>query len=747
MRSQSTAEVKERVLEAPASERDAMLAASRCCLDPGSLGRACVPDAPSANAASSVAPGRRHLDSGCPIRQRRQKISSLVVGLQGIVSRAECERLGFHGARLNPCGFCVGGSTGLEPGHGRDCKGSCGGRARRDCHGVCGGSAYLDPCSGNCLYGKFSKVYGDTATSEEHRDCRGLCLAAQGGKSAFVSDACGVCVRGPAQKESPFKDCLGVCRLPGQHRERAELVCATCVGGNGTVTRENVTDSCGRCKAAKTPCECDGCVVTPSLKKTLLVISRLPAGSQPEFELEGRPKRAAFGRQHRERAELVCATCVGGNGTVTRENVTDSCGRCKAAKTPCECDGQGEQDVCGVCNGRGSSCFLLTGITPAVVPADVDVKITLLGAFSGETRDVLCVFRRRDAAVVGGSTEPTTVTAAGRGNGTSFTCQPSSFQQGTYLVTPRLSRLGKEVNNSNVILTVFNKEVGFDKMEPTSAPYRKEENKGDSLRLVFTGGDVPKFPLYCILQPTERSQRPTVVPPSGPAPASHSQCHVPFQKTSGDFVVFPSLDGQHPLSRGFNLSLYATRPQIKAAYITGDGSSAVVLFDRPVNVCRLDECSAILAADTLNAVDGENSQCLWATKHQLIIQLGKSVAGEKLRLSLNSDMITEDKQSVVMNIGEDLKVDARRVAPPNPGPLLAAISGPTVAPRCGRLELTVHYSWGAGPVEAFAWTATRNDSAPLEDHLKALLKGNNGPYLILEAEDLEMEMQYKFTVK
>ncbi|KAM7286991.1 uncharacterized protein ISCGN_030687 [Ixodes scapularis] len=787
----------------------------------------------------------------------------LILAAQSASADKKCERLGFHGARLNPCGFCVGGSTGLEPGHGRDCKGSCGGRARRDCHGVCGGSAYLDPCSGNCLYGKFSKVYGDTATSEEHRDCRGLCLAAQGGKSAYVSDACGVCVRGPAQKESPFKDCLGVCRLPGQHRERAEL---------------------------------------------------------------------------------VCGTCVGGNGTVTRENVTDSCGRCKAAKTPCECDGQGERDVCGVCNGRGSSCFLLTGITPAVVPADVDVKITLLGAFSGETRDVLCVFRRRDAAVVGGSTEPTTVTAAGRGNGTSFTCLPRSFQQGTYLVTPRLSRLGKEVNNSNVILTVFNKDVGFDKMEPTTAPYRKEENKGDSLRLVFTGGDVPKFPLYCILQPTDRSQRPAVVIPSGPAPASHSQCHVPFHKTSGDFVVFPSLDGQHPLSRGFNLSLYATRPQIKAAYITGDGSSAVVLFDRPVSVCRLDECSAILAADTLNAIDGENSQCLWATKHQLIIQLGKSVAGtylvtprlsrlgkevnnsnviltvfnkdvgfdkmepttapyrkeenkgdslrlvftggdvpkfplycilqptdrsqrpavvipsgpapashsqchvpfhktsgdfvvfpsldgqhplsrgfnlslyatrpqikaayitgdgssavvlfdrpvsvcrldecsailaadtlnaidgensqclwatkhqliiqlgksvagEKLRLSLNSDMVTEDKQSVVMNIGEDLKVDARRVAPPNPGPLLAAISGPTVAPRCGRLELTVHYSWGAGPLEAFAWTATRNDSAPLEDHLKTLLKANSGPYLILEAEDLEMEMQYKFTVK
>ncbi|CAN7938965.1 unnamed protein product, partial [Ixodes hexagonus] len=504
-------------------------------------------------------------------------------------SSAECERLGFHGARLNACGFCVGGSTGLDPGHGRDCKGSCGGRARRDCNGICGGSAYLDPCSGTCLCERhrLMPVYGDTAASAEHRDCRGVCLPGLGAKSAYVTDSCGVCVRGPTQRDSPFKDCHGVCRLPGE-----------------------------------------------------------PPGEH---------------RRQRTGAAAVFSK------TEFRGNWINCCSNGASTKTRFP-KAQGERDVCGVCNGRGSSCFLLTGITPAAVPADVDVKITLLGAFSGETRDVLCVFRRRDAAVVtaGNSAEPITITAAGRGNGTSFACLPRSFPQGTYLVTPRLSRLGKEANNSNVILTAFNKDVGFDKMEPTSAPYRREENKGDFLRLAFTGGDVPKFPLYCMLQPTDRSRRPMLVPPSGPTPLSHSHCHVPFPKTSGDFVVFPSLDGQHPLSRGFNLSLHATRPQIKTAYVTGDG--------------------------------------------------------EKLTLSLNSDMVVEDKQSVVMNVGEELKADARRVAPPNPGPLLAAISGPTVVPRCGRLALTVHYSWNAGPVEAFVWTATRNDSGPLEDHLKALLK-------------------------
>lgn len=57
------------------------------------------------------------------------------------------------------------------------------------------------------------------------------------------------------------------------------------------------------------------------------------------------------------------------------------------------------------------------------------------------------------------------------------------------------------------------------------------------------------------------------------------------------------------------------------------GSTAVVLFDRPVNVCRLRQCSDILSADTLAAMGQDNTRCQWATKHLLTIQLGKPAYG------------------------------------------------------------------------------------------------------------------------
>ncbi|XP_075731478.1 uncharacterized protein LOC119181053 isoform X2 [Rhipicephalus microplus] len=586
----------------------------------------------------------------------------------------KCSSLGFGGAWLNPCGYCVGGNTGLERTHGRDCRGTCGGTARRDCNGICDGGAYVEPCSGQCVYGKHSKVYA--ARKEQlvqHRDCRGICLLSQGATPArptspsYTRDSCGVCVRGPvARDSSAYKDCLGVCRRPGMSREKATL---------------------------------------------------------------------------------MCGSCVGGNGTVSKADVVDGCGNCKTSKSPCLCDGKGEKDECGECNGNGASCFVLKAVRPSAVPANVDVQVVLEGAFNGESRDVLCVFRKREATTTETGEPPPPITAAGRGNGTVFVCQPRTFSQGTYVVTARLSRIGKEVNISDTVLTAFNNEVYFEKMEPSSAPYRREENKNDFLTLTFSGGEVPKFPLYCILVPSDRSRKRVLVPPQGSAPSWFTQCRVPFPKTSGDFVVYPSLDGQHPLVTGFNLSLYATRPQIKTSHITADGSSAVVLFDRPVNVCLASGCEKILSGDTLSALGPMNVHCRWATKQQLVVHLAKPAPGDKVKLLLNSDNVVEDKQAVIWNVGDELKTDAKRLPASGSPALSAMLTGPSVAPRCGALTLNVQYTWPLGPVEAFAWSAVRNDSAPLEDYLKAQLKGTNTPFLELDAEELEFDMEYRFMVK
>lgn len=50
---------------------------------------------------------------------------------------------------VNPCGHCVGGTSGLDLSHGLDCAGVCNGTAVRDCFNRCQGTAKVD-CAGVC---------------------------------------------------------------------------------------------------------------------------------------------------------------------------------------------------------------------------------------------------------------------------------------------------------------------------------------------------------------------------------------------------------------------------------------------------------------------------------------------------------------------------------------------------------------------------------------------------------------------
>ncbi|KAH9366038.1 hypothetical protein HPB48_000845 [Haemaphysalis longicornis] len=379
--------------------------------------------------------------------------------------------------------------------------------------------------------GKHSKVYAsaDREMLNQHRDCRGMCLAGQassrGTAPSYARDACGVCVRAPVPKDaSAHKDCLGVCRLPALSREKAVTLCGSCVGGNGTTSKADVMDGCGNCKTSKAPCPCEGA-----------------------HRLQKKKKKKK---------------------------------RCRHLSLP--------------------------------------ATITLEGAFNGESRDILCVFRRRDGTTTEAPGEPP-ITAPGRGNGTVFACQPRAFSQ-----------------------------VSFEKMEPGSAPYRREENKGEFLTLTFSGGGVPKFPLYCILRPTGNMKKRVVVPPQGAAPAHFTQCRVPLPKTSVEYVVHPSLDGQHPSGDG--LQPVAVRHQAPDHSVAHHGGRINLHAEDDANLCIF--------------------------------------LGEKLKLAFNSDNIVEDKQSVIWNVGEDL---------------VGRSSYPAIS------------------------TST--------------------PFLTLEAEELEMDLQYLFTVK
>ncbi|RWS14325.1 hypothetical protein B4U79_02539 [Dinothrombium tinctorium] len=100
-----------------------------------------------------------------------------------------CEILGFPSAKLNKCGYCVGGETGLSEDYGKDCLGQCDGGAQFDCTGVCDGDAFRDECDGSCIANVFEGNFSS------NRDCRGDCTRAEltPEQYAYRLDECGVC--------------------------------------------------------------------------------------------------------------------------------------------------------------------------------------------------------------------------------------------------------------------------------------------------------------------------------------------------------------------------------------------------------------------------------------------------------------------------------------------------------------------------------------------------------------------------
>ena len=116
-------------------------------------------------------------------------------------------------------------------------------------------------------------------------------------------------------------------------------------------------------------------------------------------------------------------------------------------------------------------------------------------------------------------------------------------------------------------------------MDPTSAPYRKVENKdASSIRIKFSGGNVPKYPLYCRVMSADNPKQKVAVYPAGSAHLLN-ECDIPLPSQSENYIIYPSLDGLNQMSTNFSLSFYATRPLIKQSYMHSDGIYRAGIFD------------------------------------------------------------------------------------------------------------------------------------------------------------------------
>lgn len=278
-------------------------------------------------------------------------------------------------AFVDSCGTCVGGLTGLEEHHARDCAGVCGGSAYRDDCEVCvggttGNVADADKdCAGEC-FGAATVDECSTCNSNPADDCRQDCIGVWGGRA--IVDRCGVCAGGTTGYIANFNvDCNGRCF--GTARVDA---CGVCAGGTTGVVAESARDCSGECHGLHLIDQCGACVRLADAcprdcsgvwgGDAIVDDCGRCAGGHLELSHNIRPNmdKDCAGVCRGYAFEDACGHCSGPGTPLVPNSHRDDCGVCTGKGTgkiwnedkDCagQCFGQAQHDDCGVCAGGSS---------------------------------------------------------------------------------------------------------------------------------------------------------------------------------------------------------------------------------------------------------------------------------------------------------------------------------------------------------------------------------------------------------
>ncbi|GFV52406.1 COX assembly mitochondrial [Trichonephila clavipes] len=210
---------------------------------------------------------------------------------------------------------------------------------------------------------------------------------------------------------------------------------------------------------------------------------------------------------------------------------------------------------------------------------------------------------------------------SGSGNGTLVQCLVQ-LQLGLYRVGVKIE-VGDPKEEDFVEGSEFlvYEQAEYTSMSPMKAVFDREGSQ--ELIVTFTGSKVPRLPLICVISgdgwPISRRLAPSEA-------NTLDTCIIPYPDSSVELSIAQSFNGIHTFKTAFPLKFYASPPDIKFTFIAEDGHAVVVVFDKPVNLCNLDECSKMLNSETLTRL-GEGAVCKWATKQQLIITVQNPIRG------------------------------------------------------------------------------------------------------------------------
>ncbi|GFS34089.1 uncharacterized protein TNIN_456561 [Trichonephila inaurata madagascariensis] len=320
---------------------------------------------------------------------------------------------------------------------------------------------------------------------------------------------------------------------------------------------------------------------------------------------------------------------------------------------------------------------------------------------------------------------------SGSGNGTLVQCLVQ-LQLGSYRVGVKIE-VGDPKEEDFVEGSEFlvYEQAEYTSMSPMKAVFDREGSQ--ELIVTFTGSKVPRLPLICVISgdgwPVSRRLAPSEA-------NTLDTCIIPYPDSSVELSIAQSFNGIHTFKTAFPLKFYASPPDIKFTFIAEDGHAVVVVFDKPVNLCNLDECSKMLNSETLTRL-GEGAVCKWATKQQLII------TETLIRVTFQKGLLRQDGQKYTLPKNDSLTAEAWY--PQRSKSAQIAISGPTTVPNCGVFTLVGHFSSPSGDAE-FNWSAYREDQSSIDSSLSNALYGIKSSSLSLNSSLLEVNTVYIFVL-
>lgn len=240
----------------------------------------------------------------------------------------------------------------------------------------------------------------------------------------------------------------------------------------------------------------------------------------------------------------------------------------------------------------------------------------------------------------------------------------------------------------------------------------------------------------------------------------------PLRSKSQKVKIYPTFDGVNLMPVFMEHLIEATAPKLFAlsSFVSEDGLSIVVNFDKPVDLGSIDRsikdntdddedeplvmCDYLLKENTIEHLSIYGLQaCRWATRVQLIITILRPLSSDSIEVEIKPQVLLEYDQKYALS-SEAMSANVSKLSNSinwwSYEPMVAIV-GPSEISMCGEFALIGMFSSPRGTQDVdFQWEVAGEVSNELKQYVSRNGKSTN---MVLSADMFESGVEYRFTFK